>query len=175
MPINEWRRTDGAPEVCAWASVSRTNHKGHLTTSYHREHRAVRDFSETVSFKQVNACPLTMTFSKESILRMSREDGDNFSSGFLFDCRMSLSFFKNFLSVTHSASTPSRPLTCHHFSPPTTCCSSSGSNHSMSISAALLHVIRGIMTGETAAHGGETICVFVLCNKKSGPFSRTAI
>lgn len=78
-------------------------------------------------------------------------------------------------SVTHSASIPFIPRTCHHFSPPTTCFRSSGPNQLMRTSAALLHEAKGIRIGDTAAQYGAGTCVFVLavredyaCDREEG-------
>ena len=100
----------------------------------------------------------TITVSKCSIPNTISSSHRSFLPGTMSSSK----FCKNSLSVIHSASTPSSPLTCHHLWPPTIYLRSSGPNQSINRSAAALQVWMGIVIGTTAAHGGAGTCVFVL-------------
>ena len=103
----------------------------------------------------------TMTVSKCSILLILVSALLSFLPSTAF---VSSSGPRSSISATHSASMPSKPRTCHHLSPPTTNFISSGPNHSISESAAALHVEWGMVTAETAAQYGAGTCVLVLNN-----------
>ena len=144
-----------APVVPSWTKISELWCDETGSSTYLHERRAAGARQECIFGTESS---LTITVSKWSILSTVSSSHPSFLSGILSSSRSS----NKSRSVIHSASTPSRPLTCHHLWPPTTCLRSSGPNQSINTSAAALQVEIGIVTGATAAHGRAGTCVFVL-------------